>query len=42
LRRIASDARERVLSEHTSRHRAIELERMLDEVRRGELQATIP
>jgi spore maturation protein CgeB len=42
LHRIAADARDRVLAEHTSAHRAIELERMLDEVRRGELQATIP
>jgi spore maturation protein CgeB len=31
LRRIADDARERVLAEHTSKQRAIELERLLDE-----------
>jgi spore maturation protein CgeB len=33
LRRIAAAARERVLSDHTSDHRAVELERMLHEVR---------
>ena len=42
LRRIAADARERVLADHTSLQRAIELERMLDEVRRPQLAAINP
>jgi spore maturation protein CgeB len=42
LHRIAADARDRVLAEHTSAHRAIELERMLDEVRPAQLEATDP
>ena len=41
LRRIAAEARDRVLSEHTSEQRAIELERLLDDVRRPYLEAAI-
>ena len=37
LERIALDARERVLADHTSERRAVQLERMLDEVRAPEL-----
>ncbi|HEX8905287.1 MAG TPA: glycosyltransferase [Longimicrobiaceae bacterium] len=36
LRRIAAAARERTLAEHTSEHRAMELEEMLDAAVRGE------
>jgi spore maturation protein CgeB len=39
LRRIAAAARERVLSRHTSERRAVELEGVLDGVRRPELEA---
>jgi spore maturation protein CgeB len=39
LRRIAADARERVLRDHTSERRAFELERLLADVRRPELEA---
>jgi spore maturation protein CgeB len=39
LGRIAADARDRVLSNHTSERRALELERMLEDVRAPELHA---
>ena len=39
LRRIAADARERVLADHTCERRAVELERLLDDVRRPEPEA---
>jgi spore maturation protein CgeB len=42
LQRIAADARERVLSEHTSERRAAELERLLEDVRHPEFTATDP
>jgi hypothetical protein len=45
LGRMAADARERVLAEHTSQRRVAQLERMLDEARRPEpapLAATQP
>jgi spore maturation protein CgeB len=42
LRRIAADARERVLADHTSDRRAIQLEQMLEETRRPQLVATDP
>jgi spore maturation protein CgeB len=40
LGRIAADARDRVLSDHTSERRALELERMLEDVRAPELHAS--
>jgi spore maturation protein CgeB len=42
LQRIAARARERVLAEHTSERRAIELEGYLDEVRAEESEARMP
>ena len=41
LRRIAAEARERVMAEHTSDRRALELERMLDEVRHPQAEAAV-
>jgi tRNA (mo5U34)-methyltransferase len=42
LARIAADARERVLAEHTSERRAAELVRLVDQARTGALQAQRP